>query len=192
MTFTRTSPWWLKCAIIAYIEARFLMGVQESVDVDMHNTLTTFHAYTTTCLICCLLPSFFHTVRSRAQTTKFVCHALMFASCINVLIYFHSRVFNDYSHVICCVQFCWVHFLFCAWQKLNSDSYILTAGQFLRVMLPFSICLVGFYLFSITTKIAIFDLSFLCIVFGGEIIGIVSFLADQFITFSIEMVASFV
>ena len=192
MTFTRTSPWWLKCAIIAYIEARYLMGVQQSVDADIDNTLTTFHACSAMCAVWWFTPSLLSTVRSRTQTTKFVCHALMFLSCVCVLIHLHSRVFHDYSHLICCVQFCWVHFLFCAWQKIVSNPYILTGGPFLRVILPFSIALVGFHLSSITTKIVIFDLSFLCMVFAGEIVGNVSFLADQLITHSIEMVALFI
>lgn len=192
MTFARTSPWWLKCAIIAYIEARYLMGMQNGVDASMHDTLTTFHACSTMCAVCCLAPSFFVTVRSRTQTTKFVCNALMFLSCICVLMHLHSRVFQDYSHLICCVQFCWVHFLFCAWQQIDSNPYILTAGPFLRVMLPFIIVFVGFYLSSITTKVVIFDLSFLCMVFAGEIAGNVSFLLDQFVAYLIEIVALFI
>ena len=192
MTFTRTSPWWLKCAIVCYIEIRHLMGMQKNAEEYDATNLTTFHAGLSMCAVWCFAPSLFLNVRSRRLTTRFVCQALMFLTCICILLRFHSRVKNNYTHLVCCVKFCWVHFLFCAWQETLSNPFVLIGSSFLRIILPVSITVVVFHLSSFTSQIEILDISFVCMVFAGEIIGFVSFTVDHIIKNIVQTITSIV
>ena len=179
MSFARTSPWWLKCALFVFIETRHFFVAPTVVTDNEKNDLIVAHASVTAFVCCVLVPSLIVGVRSRMHTNQFVCESLMYISCMCLLIAYHSHTFLDYVHMVCCVMFCWVHFLFCAWQKVSTMPHVLLGGALLRLSLLLGIIPIVLHFVAFTRQLGIFDFSFLCILFAGEIVGNVSNIVNQ-------------
>ena len=179
MSFARTSPWWLKSALFMFVETRqFFIAPVERTD-NQKKEFVVAHAFVAAFVCCVLMPSLIVGVRSRMQTNQFVCESFMYVSFMCLLITFYLHVFLDYAHMVCCVLFCWVHFLYCAWQRMSSTPHVVLGGAVLRLALFLSILPTVLYFAAFTEQLEIFNFSFLCIIFAGEIVGNVSCVVNQ-------------
>jgi len=192
MSFARTSPWWLKSALFMFVETRHLFIAQTERTDHQKKDFLVAHAFMAAFVCCVLMPSLIVGVRSRMQTNQFVCESWMYVSFMCLLITFHLHVFLDYAHMVCCVLFCWVHFMFCAWQQMSSAPHVVLGGALLRLSLCLSIFPIVFHFAALTTQLEIFNFSFLCIIFAGEIVGNVSAIVNQLALHLIRVIIYFI
>ena len=192
MSFARTSPWWLKSAAFMFVETRHFFIAQTERTDDQTKIFANAHAFTAILVCCTLMPSLIVGVRSRVQTNMFICESFMYISFMCLLITFYLHVFLDYAHMVCCVLFCWVHFLFCAWHIMSSTPHVVLGGALLRLAMFLSLIPTVFYFAAFTERLEIFNFSFLCIIFAGEIVGNVSAVVNQMALHLIKIIIYFV
>lgn len=162
-----------------FVETRHFFVAQTERTDHQKKEFVLAHAFIAAFVCCVLMPSLIVGVRSRMQTNQFVCESFMYVSFMCLLITFYLHVFLDYAHMVCCVLFCWVHFLYCAWQRMSSAPHVVIGGALLRLALFLSILPTVLYFAAFTEQLEIFNFSFLCIIFAGEIVGNVSCVVNQ-------------